>query len=243
MFFETPAWVMIIYTIIATQLNNADVTLRLHREGAHRSILLADKIREFLRFIGWSSHGMKREWIPIHRKHHRFCETENDPHSPIINGIGEILLKGVWYYKRAAADKESLKPFSDGLHLSRYEKFYDDHPWLGIIGMLVLDVLLFGVYGLIIWTIQVLWIPVTGAGIINGIGHYFGYRNNKKLDNNSRNIVPWGILIGGEELHNNHHDDPNSAKFSQRWFEFDLGWLWIQILKPLGGVTVTREVA
>jgi stearoyl-CoA desaturase (delta-9 desaturase) len=174
-----------------------------------------------------------KAWVAIHRKHHRFCEQPDDPHSPRQYGLLKVLFGGAFLYAQAAQDKTMVESYGVGTPNDWLERtIYTPHPWLGVLTMLVIDVLLFGLIGIVVWGIQMIWIPFWAAGVINGIGHWWGYRNGPSRDT-STNISPWGIIIGGEELHNNHHLSPASPKLSRRWFEFDIGWLYIQILKSL----------
>ena len=177
-----------------------------------------------------------REWTAVHRKHHVACETEDDPHSPVIQGIGEIMWRGVESYQRASRDEALLNQYGKGCPDDWMERHVYSKPW-GIAVMLVINVALFGVLGLTVWAVQMAWIPFFAAGVINGIGHWWGYRNFECPDA-ARNIFPWGILIGGEELHNNHHTYPNSAKLSAKPFEFDIGWAWIKLFASLGWAKV-----
>ncbi|MFM7119216.1 MAG: fatty acid desaturase [Gammaproteobacteria bacterium] len=225
---------LVLYTLIVTHITIVAVTVYLHRHSAHRAVDLHPALRHFFRFWLWLTTGMiTREWTAIHRKHHATCETADDPHSPQVQGLGKIMLRGTEAY-RAAAVPDTLNRYGAGTPDDWLERHvYTPYNFVGVGIMLVLDVLLFGVIGLTIWAVQMMWIPVLAAGVINGIGHYYGYRNFECGDA-ATNISPWGILIGGEELHNNHHTYPNSAKLSQKPWEFDLGWAWIRLFSAFG---------
>jgi len=234
-------WKIVAFTLIATHITIAAVTIFLHRCQAHRALELHPIVSHFFRFWLWLTTGMvTKEWAAIHRKHHAKCETVDDPHSPQVLGINTVLTRGAELYKKEAANKETLEKFGHGtpddwLEHNVYSKF----SWQGVAIMLIVDVFLFGAIGLTVWAVQMLWIPITAAGIINGIGHYWGYRNFD-CEDASTNIMPWGILIGGEELHNNHHTFATSAKLSNKWYEFDIGWLYIQIMSAVGLATVKK---
>lgn len=224
----------IIYTLIVTHITIVCVTLFLHRGQAHRGIEFHPVVEHFMRFWLWITTGMvTKEWVAIHRKHHRFCEQASDPHSPHVYGIWRVLFGGAFLYADAKKDHQMIEQYGVGTPNDIMEKLYSRAPWLGILLMLILDVLLFQWWGLLIWGIQMIWIPFWAAGVINGIGHWWGYRNGETRDR-SRNILPWGIVIGGECLHNNHHLDPANPKLSRRWFEFDIGWMWLTILRHCG---------
>jgi fatty-acid desaturase len=224
---------LVVFTLVVTHITIVAVTVYLHRYSAHRSLELHPILQHFFRFWLWLTTGMvTKEWTAIHRKHHAVCETEDDPHSPVIKGIGEIFWRGVEAYKEAAADESIMQRYGAGCPDDWLERNVYGYNSVGIVVMLVIDVALFGAIGITIWAVQMLWIPVFAAGVINGIGHWWGYRNFECPDA-ARNIVPWGILIGGEELHNNHHTYPNSAKLSVKWFEFDLGYAWIRLFEML----------
>jgi len=188
-----------------------------------------------MRFWLWFTTGMvTRQWVAIHRKHHRFCEQAEDPHSPVHYGIGRVLFQGALLYHAASKDKAMVDSYGAGTPDDWIERnVYTPHSRLGIGLCLVLNVIVFGGIGAIVWLVQMLWIPIWAAGVINGIGHWWGYRNGDTRDQ-SRNIVPIGIFIGGEELHNNHHQNPASVKLSAKWFEFDIGWMYICILRFFG---------
>lgn len=230
-FLDLPILGYILYTLIVTHLTIISVTLYLHRCQAHRAVDLNPLVSHFFRFWLWLTTGMvTKEWVAVHRKHHAKCETEEDPHSPQIKGIKKLLLEGAELYKAESGVQDTLAAYGVGTPDDWVERhIYSRWRNIGFNLMLVIDVLLFGVIGLTIWAIQMLWIPVWAAGVVNGIGHWWGYRNYETADA-STNIVPVGILIGGEELHNNHHTYANSAKFSSRWWEFDIGWMYIRLL-------------
>ncbi|MEI6182239.1 MAG: acyl-CoA desaturase [Polynucleobacter sp.] len=236
------SWLQItIFTLVVTHITIAAVTIFLHRCQAHRALDLHPIVSHFFRFWLWLTTGMvTKEWASIHRKHHAKCETVDDPHSPVILGIGTVLSRGAELYKSEAANQETLEKFGHGTPDDWLERnIYSKFSWQGVAIMLIIDVFLFGGIGLTVWAIQMLWIPITAAGVINGIGHYWGYRNYDCADA-SKNIIPWGILIGGEELHNNHHTFATSAKLSNKWYEFDIGWLYIQIMSALGLADVKK---
>ena len=234
-------WQIIVFTLAVTHITIAAVTIYLHRCQAHRALDLHPIVSHFFRFWLWLTTGMvTKEWAAIHRKHHAKCETVDDPHSPQVLGINTVLSRGAELYKKEAANQETLDKFGHGTPNDWIEhNIYSRFSWQGVAIMLIVDVFLFGAVGLTVWAVQMLWIPITAAGIINGIGHYWGYRNFDYEDA-SRNIVPWGILIGGEELHNNHHTFATSAKLSNKWYEFDIGWMYIQIMSAVGLATVKK---
>ena len=225
----------LIYTLVMTHITIVCVTLFLHRGQAHRGIEFNPVLEHFMRFWLWLTTGMvTKQWVAIHRKHHAFSDKEGDPHSPHIYGIARVFFKGAGLYHIASKDKDMVNKFGVGTPDDWVERnIYTPHSRLGILLMLVIDCLFFGPWGLIVWGVQMIWIPLWAAGVINGIGHWYGYRNGTTRDG-SRNISNIGILIGGEELHNNHHLDPASARLSRRWFEFDIGWMYIKILERLG---------
>jgi stearoyl-CoA desaturase (delta-9 desaturase) len=225
----------IFYTLVMTHITIVCVTLFLHRGQAHRGIEFHPILEHVMRFWLWLTTGMiTKQWVAIHRKHHRFSDQEGDPHSPVVYGIKNIFLRGVYYYYLAAKDTSILFSYGKGTPNDWMERsVYTPYNKYGILLMLLIDILLFGPWGVLIWGIQMIWIPFWAAGVINGVGHWFGYRNGTTKDQ-SRNISPWGILIGGEELHNNHHLDPASPKMSRRWFEFDIGWMWLSLFRAVG---------
>jgi stearoyl-CoA desaturase (delta-9 desaturase) len=236
-----PWWVYIVYTLIVTHITIAAVTIFLHRCQAHRALDLHPLPSHFFRFWLWLTTGMvTKEWAAIHRKHHARCETAEDPHSPQVLGINKVLWTGTELYRAEALNQETMEKFGHGTPDDWIERhLYTRHSMLGILLMLAINFALFGVIGISIWAIQMLWIPFWAAGVINGIGHFWGYRNFQPEDA-SRNIVPWGILIGGEELHNNHHAYASSARLSNKWFEFDIGWLYIRLLSAVGLAEVKK---
>jgi stearoyl-CoA desaturase (delta-9 desaturase) len=241
--FPMPWWGYVALGVALTHVTIASVTIFLHRAQAHRGLELHPVASHFFRFWLWLTTGMvTKEWVAIHRKHHAFVETPDDPHSPQTRGIRTVLLQGTELYRTEAKNQETLEKYGAGTPDDWLERnVYTRFSWEGVGLMLVLNVLLFGPIGLTIWAIQMMWIPVTAAGIINGLGHFWGYRNFSTEDA-STNIIPWGIVIGGEELHNNHHAYGTSAKLSSQWYEFDLGWAYIRGLEMLGLAKV-RKVA
>ncbi len=226
---------MVLYTLVMTHITIVSVTLYLHRYSAHRALELNGALKHFFRFWLWMTTGMlTKEWTSVHRKHHVNCETEEDPHSPQIFGLRKVLWQGAELYGVTAAKPEVLERFGKGTPDDWIERnIYTKYKISGIGMMMIIDLALFGAAGLTIWAIQMVWIPFFAAGVINGVGHYWGYRNFECPDA-ARNLVPWGILIGGEELHNNHPTYPNSAKFSVKAWEFDMGWAWINLLRMFG---------
>ncbi len=242
--FQLPWWGYVVYTLVITHVTIASVTIYLHRYSAHRALELHPVVEHLFRFWLWLTTGMvTKEWTAVHRKHHARVETAEDPHSPQIYGIGKVLWEGTELYKIEAADRETLEKFGEGTPDDWIERnlYTPHHEKLGVGIMLVIDVLLFGPIGITIWAVQMFWIPFWAAGVINGVTHYWGYRNYDTPDT-SCNLVPWGIIIGGEEMHNNHHKYPTSAKLSKKWWEFDLGWLYIQVLVALYLARVKRYV-
>ncbi len=240
---QLPWWGYVLVTLGLTHVTIASVTIYLHRAQAHRALDLHPIVSHFFRFWLWLTTGMiTRQWVAIHRKHHAKCETPEDPHSPQVLGIEKVLWQGAELYREAAKDTQTIERYGHGTPDDWLERrLYTPHNFLGIGLMLAIDVLLFGPIGITIWAVQMLWIPFFAAGVINGLGHYWGYRNYD-CEDASTNIFPWGILIGGEELHNNHHAYGSSAKLSARWYEFDIGWLYIRLLALLRLAQV-RKVA
>jgi stearoyl-CoA desaturase (delta-9 desaturase) len=236
-------WQVFAFTIVATHITIAAVTIYLHRCQAHRALDLHAIPSHFFRFWLWLTTGMvTKEWAAIHRKHHAKCETEDDPHSPVTRGIKKVFFEGAELYRAEAKNRETMEKYGHGTPNDWIERnLYSKFTWHGVALMLIIDVLLFGVIGLSVWAVQMLWIPITAAGIINGIGHYWGYRNYECNDA-ATNIFPIGILIGGEELHNNHHTFGTSAKLSSKWYEFDIGWMYIRILE-IGRLAKVKKVA
>jgi len=239
--FDLPWWGYVAVALALTHVTIVAVTIFLHRHQAHRALDLHPAVSHFFRLWIWLTTGMvTKEWTAVHRKHHAACETPGDPHSPQVHGIGNVLLRGTELYQAEAAKPAMLEKYGRGTPDDWLERrLYARYSWQGVGLTLVLDLVLFGPIGATIWAVQMLWIPVTAAGIINGIGHYWGYRNFASSDA-STNIVPWGLLIGGEELHNNHHAYVTSAKLSAKWWEFDIGWMYIRILETLGLAKVRR---
>jgi len=222
----------IIYTLVMVQITIACVTLYLHRSQAHRAVQFHPAVAHFMRFWLWLTTGMvTKEWVAIHRKHHQRSDQEGDPHSPQIYGIWRVLFGGALLYAQAAKNKILLEELGTGTPNDWIEEnLYTPHSRLGILIMLIIDLVLFGPVGFVVWGVQMLWIPLWAAGVINGLSHWWGYRNTDTKDT-SRNLWPLAIWIGGEELHNNHHADGASAKFKQRWWEVDIGWCYISILR------------
>ena len=238
---DLPWWGYILVALGLTHITIAAVTIFLHRSQAHRAVDLHPIISHFFRFWLWLTSGMvTKEWVAIHRKHHAKCETPDDPHSPQTRGLGKVFWEGSELYRAEAKVPETLEKFGHGTPDDWIERnVYSRHSAKGIVLMMAINVILFGPLGLTIWAVQMAWIPVTAAGIINGIGHYWGYRNFA-CEDASTNIIPWGILIGGEELHNNHHAYGTSARLSNKWYEFDIGWLYIKLLTYAGLATVRK---
>jgi stearoyl-CoA desaturase (delta-9 desaturase) len=240
-FLSLSVWQLVGVGLILTHITIASVTIYLHRCQAHRALDLHPIMSHLFRFWLWLTTGMvTKEWVAVHRKHHAKCETKDDPHSPIILGIGKVLLEGGELYNVAAQEAATLDKYGFGAPNDWLEqKIYT--PWRnwGIILLLLVEVALFGPLGLTLWAVQMMWIPVWAAGVINGLGHYLGYRNFETRDA-STNLLPLGLFIGGEELHNNHHAYPSSAKLSARWFEFDIGWCYIRVMAMLKLAHVKR---
>ena len=239
--FHLAWWQVLLITLGLTHITIASVTIYLHRHSAHRALDLHPIPAHFFRFWLWMTTGqVTKEWTAIHRKHHAKCEREGDPHSPVVFGIRKVFWQGAELYRAEAKNKETLERYGHNTPNDWIERhLYTKYSALGVSLMLIIDVALFGFLGLSVWAVQMAWIPITAAGIINGIGHWWGYRNFEAQDA-STNISPWGILIGGEELHNNHHTYPTSAKLSVKPYEFDIGWLYISILSALGLATVKK---
>ena len=238
---ETSGWQIVAITLLFTHITIASVTIFLHRAQAHRALELHPLPAHFFRLWLWLTTGMvTKEWVAIHRKHHAKCETEEDPHSPQTRGIKTVLLQGSELYRTEAKNQDTLTKFghntpNDWIERNLYTRF----SWQGVGLMLIINVILFGAIGATIWAIQMAWIPITAAGIINGIGHWWGYRNFEASDA-STNVSPWGIIIGGEELHNNHHTYPTSAKLSVKPYEFDIGWAYIRAMEMVGLAKVRK---
>lgn len=234
-------WQLALVTLALTHITIASVTIFLHRHQAHRALDLSPAVSHLFRFWLWLTTGMvTKEWAAIHRKHHAKCETPDDPHSPQVLGLNRVLWGGVLLYVKESRNADTMTRYGHGTPDDWIEKrVYSRFPGLGITLMLLLDILFFGIPGVLVWGVQMIWIPFWAAGVINGVGHYFGYRNFRAEDA-STNIFPLGILIGGEELHNNHHAYASSAKLSSRWYEFDIGWMYIRILELMGLARVKK---
>jgi stearoyl-CoA desaturase (delta-9 desaturase) len=240
--FQMPWWGYVLTTLALTHITIASVTIFLHRHQAHRALELHPVVSHFFRFWLWLTTGMiTREWAAIHRKHHAKVETADDPHSPIQKGLNRVLWTGAFLYHDESKNRGTIEQYGFGTPDDWLERhLYTPLNWLGIVLMLGIDLILFGpLAGGIIWLVQMVWIPFWAAGVINGIGHYWGYRNFEVGDA-SKNIVPWGFFIGGEELHNNHHTYGSSAKLSAKWWEFDIGWMYIRILQAFGLARVKK---
>ena len=235
------AWQVLVAILVMTHITIVSVTVYLHRYSAHRSLELHPALKHFFRFWLWLTTAMNtREWTAIHRKHHAKCETPEDPHSPVQKGLITVLRRGAELYQEEAKNEETLRIYGKNCPDDWIERnLYSRYPNGGITIMLAINLLLFGVIGLTVWAVQMMWIPVTAAGIINGLGHAVGYRNFECKDA-ATNISPWGIIIGGEELHNNHHTYPNSAKLSVKKWEFDIGWMYIRLFSMFGLAKVRR---
>lgn len=229
---DLPWWGLIGITLALTHVTIAGVTIFLHRHQAHRALNLHPVVSHFFRFWLWLTTGLvTREWVAIHRKHHACCETPQDPHSPQVFGIRKVLWEGAELYRAEARRAETLDQYGHGTPNDWIERhLYSRYRSVGIALLFLLEVVLFGAYGITIWAVQMLWIPFWAAGVINGLGHYRGYRNFETPDA-STNLCPWGLLIGGEELHNNHHAYPASARLSHRWWELDIGWTYIRLMQ------------
>ncbi len=236
-------WELVLYTLVVTHITIASVTIYLHRHQAHRALDLHAIPSHFFRFWLWLTTGqVTKEWAAIHRKHHAKCETEDDPHSPVKKGIRKVLLEGAELYRAESKNLETLEKYGHGTPNDWIERnLYTKYSWLGVSMLLPINVALFGVIGITIWAVQMLWIPIWAAGVINGIGHFWGYRNYDCNDA-ATNVFPWGILIGGEELHNNHHTFATSAKLSSKWYEFDIGWMYIRMME-IAGLAKVKKVA
>ena len=228
-------WQVLLFTLVVTHITIAGVTIFLHRAQAHRALELHAIPSHFFRLWLWLTTGMvTKEFVAIHRKHHAKCETEEDPHSPQTRGIKALLLTGVELYRAESKNAETMVKYGKGTPDDWIERnLYTRYSWQGVGVMLLLNLMMFGAIGVTVWAVQMLWIPVMATGIINGIGHWWGYRNFEAPDA-SRNITPWGLIIGGEELHNNHHTYPTSARFSVKPYEFDIGWVYIRGMEMVG---------
>lgn len=238
---DLSAWQLVGVTLLMTHVTIVSVTIYLHRYSAHRALVLNAGLKHFFRFWLWLTTAQNtREWTAIHRKHHAKCETPDDPHSPVHKGLGTVLRKGAELYREEARNPETLRIYGKNCPDDWIERnLYSRYKLGGIALMAVIDLLLFGTIGITIWAVQMAWIPFWAAGVVNGLGHAVGYRNFECRDA-ATNLVPWGIIIGGEELHNNHHTYPNSAKLSVRRWEFDMGWMWIRLLSMLRLAKVQR---
>jgi stearoyl-CoA desaturase (delta-9 desaturase) len=241
--FDLSVWQMVVYTLVVTHITIAGVTIYLHRHQAHRALDLHAIPSHFFRFWLWLTTGqVTKQWAAVHRKHHAKCDTEEDPHSPVTRGIKKVFWEGAELYRAETKNQETLDKYGHGTPDDWIERnLYTKYSWQGVALLLIVNIMLFGAKGLTVWAVQMLWIPITAAGIINGIGHYWGYRNFDCSDA-ATNIIPWGIIIGGEELHNNHHTYATSAKLSSKWYEFDIGWLYIRTL-ALFRLASVRKVA
>ena len=238
---DLSAWQVFAYTMVVTHITIASVTIYLHRHQAHRALELHAIPSHFFRFWLWLTTGqVTKEWAAIHRKHHAKCDTEEDPHSPVTRGIKKVFWEGAELYRAESKNLETMAKYGHGTPTDWIERhLYTKYSWLGVVSLFFINFALFGVIGISVWAVQMMWIPVTAAGIINGIGHYWGYRNYDCADA-ATNIIPFGILIGGEELHNNHHTYATSAKLSSKWYEFDIGWAYIRCLEMLGLAKVKK---
>jgi stearoyl-CoA desaturase (delta-9 desaturase) len=240
-FLNLSFWGYVLAIVALTQITIAAVTIYLHRNQTHRALTLHPSISHFFRLWLWLTTGMvTADWVAIHRKHHATTDVDGDPHSPVVLGIKKVFWQGAELYRTARKDRDMVSKYSHGTPDDWVERnLYSRHSAKGIVVMLLMDLFFFGVPGLTVWAIQMMWIPVFAAGVINGIGHHWGYRNFECLDA-ATNIIPWGFWIGGEELHNNHHTFASSAKFSVKWWEFDIGWMYISILSFLGLAKVKK---
>lgn len=234
-------WGYVIATIVLTQITIASVTIYLHRHQTHRALSLHPLISHFFRFWLWLTTGMvTAEWVAIHRKHHATTDVDGDPHSPVVLGLKKVFWQGAELYRSASNNKDLVEKYSHGTPNDWIERnVYARHSAKGILLMFFIDAFLFGIPGITVWAIQMMWIPVWAAGVVNGVGHHWGYRNFECHDA-ATNVFPWGFWIGGEELHNNHHTFASSAKFSVKWWEFDLGWMYIRCLSFLGLAKVKK---
>ncbi|KRG88214.1 aminotransferase [Stenotrophomonas daejeonensis] len=234
-------WGMLAVLLVFTQLTIFAVTLYLHRSQAHRGVDFHPLVAHFFRFWTWLTTSMiTREWVAIHRKHHARVETDEDPHSPVTKGIGRVFWRGVELYREARAQRADIEQYGRGAPEDWIERhLYTPHANLGPVLLFALNFVLFGLPGIALWAIQMAWIPFWAAGVVNGLGHWWGYRNFESADT-STNLTPWAFWIGGEELHNNHHAFPSSARFSMRRWEFDIGWQAIRLLQALRLAKVLR---
>ena len=228
-------WQVLLIGLVLTHITIVSVTLYLHRHSAHRALDLHPAVQHFFRFWLWMTTGMTtKQWTAIHRKHHAKCEQAEDPHSPQIHGLKKVMWQGAELYRAEARNPDTLSRYGHGTPSDWMERnVYERHSVLGVSLMLIIDMALFGALGAALWAVQMAWIPFWAAGVINGVGHFWGYRNFEAQDA-STNVSPWGLIVGGEELHNNHHTYPTSAKFSVKPYEFDIGWMYITVLNKLG---------
>ncbi|MEC5162995.1 MULTISPECIES: DesA family fatty acid desaturase [unclassified Janthinobacterium] len=235
-------WEVFFYTLAVTHITIASVTIYLHRHQAHRALELHALPSHFFRFWLWLTTGqVTKEWAAVHRKHHAKCDTVEDPHSPVTRGIKKVLFEGAELYRIESKNMETIEKYGHGTPDDWIERnLYTRFSWQGVVALFFINIALFGVLGVSVWAVQMMWIPVTAAGIINGIGHYWGYRNYDCADA-ATNIIPFGILIGGEELHNNHHTFATSAKLSSKWYEIDIGWGYIRALEMMGLAKVKKR--
>ncbi|HEX5339503.1 MAG TPA: fatty acid desaturase [Gammaproteobacteria bacterium] len=240
-FLDAPLWACFLVTAVFMHITITAVTLYLHRDQTHRGLDLHPGLQHFFRFWLWMTTGMvTREWVAVHRKHHAHCETEADPHSPQVRGLRKVMLEGAELYRAEANDPETVEKYGRGTPDDWMERnVYKPHSKLGILLMFILDVSLFGALGITIWAVQMMTIPFLAAGVVNGLGHYYGYRNFECKDA-ATNVTPWGLALCGEELHNNHHAFPSSAKFALRPWEIDLGWWYIRAFEFVGLAKVRR---
>lgn len=238
-----PWWGNVLAALALTHVTIAAVTIFLHRHQAHRALELQPVISHFFRFWLWLTTGMKtKEWVAVHRKHHAKCETIDDPHSPQVLGINKVLWQGTELYRHESSNAETIATYGKGTPDDWIERnVYERFSYVGVVLMLLVDLVLFGVVGITIWAVQIIWIPFWAAGVINGIGHYWGYRNYE-CQSAATNIAPWGVIVGGEEFHNNHHAFPSSAKLSSKWWEFDIGWMYIRLM-TIARLAWVRKVA
>jgi stearoyl-CoA desaturase (delta-9 desaturase) len=231
----------LILVLVMTHMTIVCVTVFLHRGQSHQALQFHPVLSHAMRFWLWLTTGMvTKQWVAIHRKHHKFSDRAGDPHSPKVFGLWTVVFKGAWLYHTASKDTDMVNTYGVGTPDDWIERnLYTRHSRLGISLLLLAELLIFGWPGLVMWAVQMIWIPLWAAGVINGVGHWWGYRAGGT--DGSRNIMPWGIVIGGEELHANHHRDPGSAKLSARWWEFDIGWMWIQIFRSLGLIALRQR--
>lgn len=239
--FELPVWGYVLIVLGVTHISIASITIFLHRHQAHRALELHPLSSHFFRFWLWFTTGtVTKEWVSVHRQHHAKVETEDDPHSPQIRGIRKVLLEGYELYREGALNPETLRKYGYATPDDWLERnIYTGLSFYGLVLLFLINIVLFGIPGIVMWAIQLLWQPIFAAGIINGMGHWWGYRNFEVPDA-STNMVPWGVLIGGEELHNNHHAFPSSARLSNRWWELDIGWAYIRLLEVFGLAKVKK---